>query len=96
MTKADIVEWILENKNLEVTKKDISEVVNAIFDKIIDELTNGKDGHKVQISGFGTFTVKKRAPKIGRNPKTKEEKLIPARLGISFKAGKHLKESLSR
>ncbi len=96
MTKAEIVEWILKNKNPEVSKKDVSDVVNAIFEKIIYELVTGEDGHKVQISGFGTFTVKKRAPKIGRNPKTKEEKLIPERFGISFKAGKHLKEILSK
>ncbi|WP_457640977.1 HU family DNA-binding protein [Persephonella sp.] len=96
MTKADIVEWILKNKGLEVSKKDTTDVVNAIFEKIIEELVNGEDGHKVQLSGFGTFIIKKRAPKIGRNPKTKEEKLIPERFGISFKTGKHLKEALSR
>ncbi|WP_456401404.1 HU family DNA-binding protein [Persephonella sp.] len=96
MTKAEIVEWILKNKDVEVSKKDVTEVVNAIFEKIIEELVNGNDGHKVQLSGFGTFVIKKRAPKIGRNPKTKEEKLIPERFGISFKPGKNLKESLSK
>ncbi len=95
MTKADIVNWILENKNVNLTKKDVSDVVNEIFNKISEELVNGDDNKKVQLSGFGTFVVKKRAAKIGRNPKTKEEKLIPERFGISFRVGKHLKEALN-
>jgi len=94
MTKADIVNWILRNKKTKLTRREVQEVVNKIFDKIIKELENAEHNTKVQISGFGTFLVKKRASKIGRNPKTKEEKLIPERLGISFKPGKHLKEAL--
>ena len=95
MTKADIVNWILENKNLKASKRDISNVVNRIFEIISEELSNGEDNHKIQLSGFGTFIVKRRAPKIGRNPKTREEKLIPERLGISFKAGKKLSRELN-
>jgi len=91
MRKSDIVEWIYENEDLKtMKKKDIKNVVNKIFEKIIYELENGKDGHKIQISGFGTFRVKRRKPKIGRNPKTKEEKIIPERLAISFKPSKKL------
>ena len=95
MTKADIVNWIIENKNVSLPKKDISDVVNRVFELIADEIVNGEDEHKIQISGFGTFVVKKRAPKIGRNPKTKEEKLIPERLGVSFKMGKKLQKALN-
>ena len=95
MTKADIVSWIIENKNVTLPKKDISDVVNRVFELIADEIVNGEDEHKIQISGFGTFVVKKRAPKIGRNPKTKEEKLIPERLGVSFKMGKKLQKALN-
>ena len=95
MTKADIVTWIIENKNVTLPKKDISDVVNRVFELIADEIVNGEDEHKIQISGFGTFVVKKRAPKIGRNPKTKEEKLIPERLGVSFKMGKKLQKALN-
>jgi integration host factor subunit alpha len=94
MTKADMVNWIMRHKKVNMTKRDVSKVVNKIFEKIIEELEEGKDNAKVQISGFGTFIVKKRAAKIGRNPRTKEEKLIPERYGISFKPGKHLKEAL--
>ncbi|WP_029522897.1 HU family DNA-binding protein [Persephonella sp. KM09-Lau-8] len=95
MTKADIITWIIENKNVTLPKKDISDVVNRVFELIADEIVNGEDEHKIQISGFGTFVVKKRAPKIGRNPKTKEEKLIPERLGVSFKMGKKLQKALN-
>lgn len=95
MTKADIVNWIIENKQVRAAKKDVSNVVSRVFEIITQELVNGEDNHKVQISGFGTFIVKKRAPKIGRNPKTKEEKLIPERFGISFKTGKKLQKALN-
>ena len=95
MTKADIVNWIIENKNVSLPKKDIADIVNRVFELIADEIVNGEDEHKIQISGFGTFVVKKRAPKIGRNPKTKEEKLIPERLGVSFKMGKKLQKALN-
>ncbi len=94
MTKADIVNWILHNTNTKLTKKDVSRIVNAIFEEIEKEIITAKDEKKIQISGFGTFLVKRRAPKIGRNPKTKEETLIPERLGISFKPGKKLKERI--
>ncbi|NPA13253.1 MAG: integration host factor subunit beta [Aquificae bacterium] len=94
MTKADIVNWIIKNKKVKASKKDISTIVNRVFELITQEILNGKDGTKIQISGFGTFIVKKRAPKIGRNPKTKEEKLIPERYGVSFKIGKKLYRKL--
>ncbi|RMD46959.1 MAG: integration host factor subunit beta [Aquificota bacterium] len=90
MTKADIVQWIAENKDIDIPQKYIKEVVNSIFKLIQDELKNGKNGDKVQISGFGTFMIKKRKAKIGRNPKTNEEVVVPERLGISFKPSKKL------
>ncbi|NPA52128.1 MAG: integration host factor subunit beta [Aquificae bacterium] len=94
MTKADIVNWILQNTNTKLSKKDVSRIVNAVFEEIEKEMTSATDEKKIQISGFGTFLIKKRAPKIGRNPRTKEETLIPERLGISFKPGKKLKEKI--
>jgi integration host factor subunit alpha len=95
MTKADIVNWIIQNKDIKASKRDVSKVVSRIFEIIAEELIEGEDNHKIQISGFGTFVVKRRAPKIGRNPKTKEEKLIPERFGISFKVGKKLHRKLN-
>ncbi|RUM51014.1 MAG: DNA-binding protein [Hydrogenothermus sp.] len=90
MTKAEIVNWIMKNKKTKLSKTDISKIVNEIFKIIHKELLEKKDNKKIKISGFGTFIIKKRAPKIGRNPKTKEEKIIPERFVITFKAGKKL------
>jgi len=95
MTKADIVNWIIENKDVKASKRDVSKVVSRVFELISEEIINGEDNHKIQISGFGTFIVKRRAPKIGRNPRTREEKLIPERYGISFKVGKKLHRRLN-
>ncbi len=95
MTKADIVNYIMEKKKVNAAKKDVSNIVSRVFEIISEELINGEDNHKIQISGFGTFIVKKRAPKVGRNPRTKEEKLIPERFGISFKVGKKLHRELN-
>jgi len=95
MTKADIVNYILEKKKINASKRDVSNIVSRVFEIISKEILNGEPNHKIQISGFGTFIIKKRAPKIGRNPKTKEEKLIPERFGISFKIGKKLHRELN-
>ncbi len=90
MTKAEIVNWISKNKQTELSKRQISKIVNEIFKILHKELSEKRDGKKIKISGFGTFIIKKRAPKIGRNPKTKEEKVIPERFVVKFKAGKKL------
>lgn len=95
MTKIDIVEWIAENKDINLTKKDIKIIVDELFNLIENEIKNGEDGKKIQISGFGTFTVKKRKAKVGRNPRTNEEKIVPERLGVSFKAGKKLLKEIN-
>ena len=77
----------------ELTKKDADAAVNAVIDAITDSL---KKGDKVQLVGFGSFEVKKRAARIGRNPKTKEEIEIPATRVPVFKAGKVLKDAVSK
>ncbi|NPA17193.1 MAG: HU family DNA-binding protein, partial [Aquificae bacterium] len=81
--------------DVKASKRDVSKVVSRVFELISEEIINGEDNYKIQISGFGTFIVKRRAPKIGRNPKTREEKLIPERYGISFKVGKKLHRRLN-
>ena len=55
-----------------------------------------KDGDKVQLVGFGSFEVKKRAARVGRNPKTKESIEIPASVVPVFKAGKALKDAVAK
>jgi nucleoid DNA-binding protein len=98
MKRADIVNMIYKDRNLKINldKKEIHSIVNDAFDIISNYLTQDvKEGKKVMISGFGTFIIKKKKGKIGRNPKTGEEKLIPDRLGISFKPGKELKKRVN-
>ena len=65
----------------------------ATFDAITAAL---KDGDKVQLVGFGSFEVKKRAARVGRNPKTKESIEIPASVVPVFKAGKALKDAVAK
>ena len=77
----------------EVSKKDAEAVINATLEAITGAL---KEGEKVQLVGFGSFEVKKRAARIGRNPKTKESIEIPASVVPVFKAGKALKDAISK
>lgn len=71
------------------TKKDAEATLNAFIDVVTEALTKGD---KVQLVGFGSFEVRKRAARKGRNPQTKEEIKIPASKAPVFKAGKALKE----
>lgn len=87
MNKAQLVTRIAEKTNL--TKKDSEKVLKAAIESIVDAL---REGEKVQLSGFGTFEVKNRKSRVGRNPKTNEEIQIPAFRQPAFKAGKDLKE----
>ena len=76
-----------------VSKKDTEAVISAMLDTITEAL---RQGDKVQLVGFGSFEVKKRAARIGRNPRTKEEIEIPATVLPVFKAGKLLKDTISK
>ena len=77
----------------DVSKKDADAVITAALDAITEALA---EGEKVQLVGFGSFEVKKRAARLGRNPKTKEEIEIPASVVPTFKAGKALKDAVAR
>ena len=72
-------------------KADAEKALAATIDAITDAL---KKGDKVAIMGFGTFEVKERAARIGRNPQTKEEIKIPASKAPAFKAGKAFKDAI--
>ena len=87
MNKAELINVV--SVAAEVSKKDAETVITATFDAISDAL---KEGEKVQLVGFGSFEVKKRAARVGRNPKTKEPIDIPASTVPVFKAGKVLKD----
>ncbi|MDH6674417.1 DNA-binding protein HU-beta [Paenibacillus sp. LBL] len=90
MNKADLVNEIAQR--YEMTKKDATEAVNVVFDTIYDALVNGED---VKVNGFGTFEIRKRAARNGRNPQTGEEMLIPASNTVGLKPAKALKEDIN-
>lgn len=90
MTKADLIDSIATKA--ELPKQKAEEIVNRVFDDIVAAL---KNGDKVNISGFGTFSVSERKARTGRNPKTGETIQIAASRAAKFKAGKTLKDSLS-
>ena len=85
--KQDLIAKIAETA--ELSKKQAALVVNTVFDTISESLSNGE---KVQIIGFGSFDVRERAERKGRNPQTGAELVIPASKVPGFKAGKALKE----
>ena len=91
MTKAELITAVAEKTDL--TKKDSEKAVSAVFEAITETL---KKGDKVSLAGFGTFEVKERAAKEGINPRTKEKMPIPASKRPSFKAGKALKDAVSK
>ncbi len=89
MNKADLIN-ALAAKN-EISKKDAEKAVNAVLGLIEEALKNGE---KVQIMGFGSFEVKERAARNGKNPATGATIQIPASKAVVFKAGKALKDSI--
>lgn len=91
MNKAELINAAAEKAGL--SKKDTETVISAAIDAITDCLANGE---KVQLVGFGAFEVKKRAERIGRNPKTKESIKIPASQVPMFKPGKALKDAVAK
>lgn len=91
MNKSELINAVAAAAD--VSKKDTEAVITAMLDTITKAL---KQGDKVQLVGFGSFEVKKRAARIGRNPQTKEEIQIPATVLPVFKAGKLLKDTVSK
>jgi integration host factor beta subunit len=90
MTKTEMIEG-LSNK-LSIGRSDAEKAVNILLDDIVAAL---KAGDRVNISGFGTFSVSERKPRTGRNPKTGEAIQIAASRSARFKPGKQLKDSLN-
>lgn len=89
MNKTTLIEDVAERTGL--TKKDAGQAVDAMFEAITEAL---KRRDKVQIVGFGTFEVRRREARSGRNPQTGEVIDIPARETPVFKAGKALKDAV--
>ena len=91
MNKTELVAKVAEKTGF--TKKDAEKVVDAVFGSVEEAMVAGD---KVQLVGFGTFEVKDREARTGRNPKTGAEIQIPASKSPTFKAGKGLKEAVNK
>lgn len=89
MNKTELVSAVAEKS--EISKKDAAKAVDAVFATIEEALAKGD---KVQLIGFGTFEVRERAARKGRNPQTGDEIEIPASKVPAFKPGKALKEAV--
>lgn len=90
MTKADLVEDVA--RAAELTKKDAERLVEIVFESIIETLNRGE---KIELRGFGSFRVRERGARRGRNPKTGDPVNIPAKRVPYFKPGKELKELIN-
>ena len=91
MTKAELVEEV--SKVSELTKKHSEVIVNTVFQAIVDALHNDE---KIELRGFGSFRIRQRRARQGRNPKTGEKVHVPAKKIPYFKPGKELKELINR
>jgi len=90
MTKADIVDVISSSTGL--TKVETEAVVNGFMETVIDAM---KRGERIELRGFGSFKVVKRAPRVARNPKTNEEIQVPAQYVPKLKMSKSFKEQVN-
>ncbi len=90
MNKGDLINKLAEEANL--SKTQATEAINSVLETISDTL---KDGKKVSLIGFGTFTLNKRNERAGRNPQTGEAITIPAKNVVKFKPGKELMQNVN-
>lgn len=91
MTKADVVEIIFEKVGL--SKKEAQDIVETIFETIKQAF---KEGESVKLSGFGTFNVRRKRARRGRNPKTGSELEITPRRVLTFRASNQLKDAIEK
>lgn len=90
MNKAELIDAVAEGAD--ISKADATRAIDAMVDQITNTL---KKGDQVTLVGFGTFAVKERAARTGRNPRTGEPINIPASKVPGFKAGKALKDAVN-
>jgi len=91
MTKADLVEEVARVTQL--TRKDSEVIVDTLFESVIKAL---KAGDKLEVRGFGSFRVRQRNARVGRNPKTGEKVQVPAKRVPYFKPSKELKDLINQ
>jgi integration host factor subunit beta len=91
MTKSDLIKR-LADANPHLTQRDIEKIVSTVFDEVTDALAR-RD--RVELRGFGAFSVREREARIGRNPRTGAEVSVPDKVVPYFKTGKELRERLN-
>jgi len=91
MNKAELVQSVQSALGEEATKRQAEDALSAVLDSIVQGV---KKGEKVQIIGFGTFEIRERAARMGRNPQTGESIQIKASKTVAFKASSALKKEL--
>ncbi|MEM9277852.1 MAG: integration host factor subunit beta [Pseudomonadota bacterium] len=92
MIKSELVQ-VIADKNPHLYHRDVENVVNAILDEITDALAQG---NRVELRGFGAFSVKNRPPRQARNPKTGDKVAVEEKWVPFFKTGKELRERLNK
>lgn len=91
MIRSELIEKIAE-ENPHLYQRDVERIVNTIFERIIDAMANGD---RVELRGFGAFSVKKRDARVGRNPRTGESVQVDEKHVPFFKTGKLLRDRLN-
>jgi integration host factor subunit beta len=91
MTKSELILRLAE-MNPHLYQRDVERIVGAIFDEIANALARG---HRVELRGFGAFSVKQRAARVGRNPRTGDSVDVSEKYIPFFKTGKELREKLN-
>jgi integration host factor subunit beta len=90
MTRSDLVTHLAE-RFTQLTQRDTEFAVKTILDAMSDALARG---HRIEIRGFGSFSINRRPPRVGRNPRSGEQVVIPEKLVPHFKPGKALREAV--
>lgn len=91
MIKSELVQ-IIANRNPHLYQRDVENIVNAVLDEISDTLA---EGNRVELRGFGAFSVKNRPAREGRNPRTGEKVMVEEKWVPFFKTGKELRNRLN-
>jgi integration host factor subunit beta len=91
MTKKEMARAIAEEMNL--AQVVVQEIVQRVFDGITEALEKER---RIELRNFGVFEVKQRKPRTGRNPRTGEIVMVPAKLGVTFKQGREMEERVGR
>jgi integration host factor subunit beta len=91
MIKSELIQKIAA-RNQDLNHRDIERIVNVVLNEIVEALARGG---RVELRDFGAFTVKRRAPRIGRNPRTGASVSVPEKFVPFFKTGKDLRERLN-